>query len=90
MISLVAIFLQILPIDKIYHFGAGVTISWTIGQKKPIYGVYGGHTAGILKEIRDIKKTNKADYKDALATTSGGFFTFIVWLTPKRIHVKRD
>lgn len=89
MIKILTILLLNFPIDKVYHFGAGVAISWTIGHKKPIYGLYAGHTAGIFKEIRDYKKYQKAYYKDALATTSGAFLPFIVWLDPQRVHVKR-
>lgn len=89
MIKILTILLLNFPIDKIYHFGAGCTISWTIGHqsKKPILGLYAGHTAGILKELRDYRKYQKADYKDALATTSGAFL--IVWFYPKRFYAIR-
>ena len=85
MISLLTILLLNWPIDKIYHFGAGATISFTINKtiKNPTLGLYAGHMAGLTKEAIDYRKYGKFDLKDAYATTTGAFLLFIVWFRPK-------
>lgn len=65
--------------DKLYHLGAGFTITYTFGMitKKPVIGFYLGNISGIGKEVIDYK-THKSEIGDIYATSFGTLLAYLI------------
>lgn len=76
-----------IPIDKVYHFIAGLLIALTVTllYSSPIYGVIAGSVAGLLKELYDEfyavfnLPQNRFDFFDLFATILGSLTVIPIW-----------
>ncbi len=63
-----------IPYDKILHFLAGFSVATLVYAitENSLYGLYAAVFAGLMKEVRDWGCYRGFDWRDMLATWSGG------------------
>ena len=76
--------------DKVMHFKAGVLISTavTLTSNNPSYGLIAGTSAGLIAELKDLRRGRVCSLQDFVVTTigaaAGAHFAGLVILPQKK------